>query len=43
MNLLRDYLVVMLVARYGMWGIELLKMTLYVFGGFVKIFVYFYL
>ena len=37
MNLLCSYLFVMLGDRYEMSGIELLKLTLYVLSGFVKI------
>ena len=41
MNLLCSYLFVMLGDRCEMLGIELLKITLYVFGDFVKNFVIF--
>ena len=41
MNLLCNYLFIMVDGRHEMLGIELLKIALYVFGGFIKFFVYF--
>ena len=43
MNLLCNYLFVMVDGRYEMLGTELLKVALYVFGGFVKFLFIFYL